>query len=94
MPMKLQEVFQAAGKEELALVKDGPIYYIVLNTKLNLITPHFLKKMHEFMDQLEKVQGESVLVTLGSGASCFSGGFDLNRWAQNVAIAPFDLIGL
>ena len=91
--MKIRDVFAAAGKEELALVRDGPINYIVLNTKLNLITPHFIKKMDEFLDELDKAQGEGVLVTIGSGASCFSGGFDLNRWGENLALAPFDLIG-
>jgi len=39
MGLRIKEVFEKAGSENLALVKDGNIFYLVLNTKLNLLEP-------------------------------------------------------
>ena len=35
--LTLEEVFKKAGDENVALVIDGPIHYMVLNTKLNIL---------------------------------------------------------
>ena len=91
MPLSLQEVFAKAGKEELALVQDGNIYYVVLNTKVNVMTPHFIQKMHEFLDVLEKVEGDAVMVSIGSGPKTFSGGFQLTRWMESECHVVEDL---
>jgi hypothetical protein len=42
MPLSLSEVFAAAGDKRVALVKDGPIFYMVMNTPFNMIDFDFL----------------------------------------------------
>ena len=35
------------------------------------------------LDEIEKTQGDAVLVTIGSGPKVFSSGFNLKFWAEN-----------
>ncbi len=82
MGLRIKEVFEKAGSENLALVKDGNIFYLVLNTKLNLLEPQMLIKYADLLREIEEYQGEAVLVTIGSGPKVFSAGFDLNWWKK------------
>ena len=50
MVLSIGEVFAKAGSQRVALIKDGPIFYLVLNTKFNLIDPEFMIKCTNFLD--------------------------------------------
>lgn len=43
-----------AGNQSAALIIDGEINYMVLNTKLNIITMEMMYKMSEIIDTVEK----------------------------------------
>ena len=51
--LTLSKVFKKAGNQEVALVQDGSIYYMVLNTKYNLITYETIDKIEAILDQVE-----------------------------------------
>ena len=70
--LTIQEVFKRAGNDDVSLVIDEPIYYMVLNTKLNIQGLPFLSKVQQILDQVEKTQGSGVLVTINSGNKVFS----------------------
>ena len=72
-----------AGDTKIALIKDGPIFYMVLNTPFNMIDFNFIERCNQVMDEIEASQGEAVLVTIGSG-KCFCSGFDLKMWEEKV----------
>lgn len=44
--MSFQQIKASAESEQMALVRDGNIFYIVLNTKLNLINYEFIAKFN------------------------------------------------
>lgn len=49
MVLTLKEVFAKAGDEQVALIQDGPIFYLVLNTKMNMYDPNFIFKVNGFV---------------------------------------------
>jgi enoyl-CoA hydratase/carnithine racemase len=81
--MNLKEVFAKAGSEPVALVKEGLVYYLVLNTKMNMLNLDFIARIDKKLDEVENSKGEAVLVTVASGPKVFSSGFDLKFWAKN-----------
>lgn len=82
----IREIFAQVPKErKVGLVKDGPVYYIVLNSKKNEINDVFLKELEEAVETIEKSPlEEAVLVTIGSGPKIFSNGFDLHWWMDDI----------
>jgi len=42
MSLSLDQVFEKAKEQEVALVFDDPIYYLVLNTETNSFTENFI----------------------------------------------------
>ena len=83
MPLTTEQVFTKAGKEQIALVRDGLIFYMVLNTKLNMIDMNFINRMNQVLDEIESSDGPGVLVTIASGPTVFCSGFNLKFWAEN-----------
>ena len=50
MPLSLKQVFAQAGKEaKVSLVQDGPVFYLVLNTKLNMIDFEFIELCDKYL---------------------------------------------
>ena len=81
--LTIKEVFERTGNDIVSLVVDEPIYYMVLNTKLNIQGLAFLKKVDQIIKQVENTNGQAVLVTINSGPKVFSAGMDLKFWAKN-----------
>jgi len=79
--MDLKTVFEKAGTKEVAMVRDGNIFYLVLNRENNLFSTDIINKINTALDELDKHEGEAVLVTIGRGDKFFSTGFDLKFWA-------------
>ena len=52
--MDLIAIREEAGTQKLALVRDANVFYIVLNTKLNLIDYEFIKTFNKYLDKIEK----------------------------------------
>ena len=93
MNLKLSEVFAQAGQKRVALVIDGPVHYLVLNTKVNAINPQFIKEFNACLDTLESLPEEpAILVMIGSGPKVFCAGFDLKHWAANPINSAIDLM--
>ena len=42
MSLSISEVQAKAGQDQLALVQDGQIFYVVLNTKYNMLDFNFI----------------------------------------------------
>ena len=79
----LSDIFKQAGTEPVALIKQGVIFYLVLNTKMNMLNLDFIERINQKLDEVEASKGEAVLVTVASGPKVFSSGFDLKFWAKN-----------
>ena len=81
--LTLNEVFKKAGDENVALVIDGPIHYMVLNTKLNIMSLQVVEKIISIIDKVEATEGEAVFVTINSGSKVFSAGFNAKIMMSN-----------
>ena len=76
--MSLEEVFKKAGTDQVSLVKDGKIFFLVLNRPFNLIDFDFINKVNQCLDEIENSKDEdAIMVTIGSGAKVFCSGFNL-----------------
>jgi enoyl-CoA hydratase/carnithine racemase len=84
MNLSLSQVFEQAGTQKVALVKDGVICYMVLNDKFNTIDFDFLDRVNEILDQVESSKEECVLVTISSHPRVFSSGFNFQFWEKSV----------
>ena len=91
MPLSIQEVFSLAGKEQVALVKDDPIFYMVFNTNFNMLDFEFIKRCNQIIDEVEASEGEKVLITINSG-KIFSAGFNLKFWDAKPKNKPLSII--
>jgi enoyl-CoA hydratase/carnithine racemase len=91
MPLKLSEVYALAGNERVALVKDGPIFYMVMNTPFNMIDFDFLECCNKIIDKVEESTEEAVLVTIGS-KRLFCSGFDMKFWEAKPLNKPLSII--
>ena len=69
----------------MGLIKDGPIFYFVLNKGQNTFNNDVIDKVNGYVDQIEASTGPAVLVTIGTGDLMFSTGFDLKFWAEQLA---------
>ena len=91
MSLTIPEVYAKAGTEQIALVQDENIYYIVMNTKYNMIDPAMITKFNEFLDIIEASKGPAICVTIGAGTKAFSSGFNIMEAAKRKNLQP--LIG-
>ena len=82
MSLTIQQIFDKAGKEKIALVQDEHIFYVVLNTRFNLLEPEMMIKWLGYIKQIEEYSDEAVMVTIGSGPKVFCAGFDLGFWKK------------
>ena len=76
--MKIREVL-AKAKQEVELIKDGSIFYLVLNQgDVDFtFTDQTTMKIDAALTEVENSTGPAVLVTLSSAKKRFSTGFDL-----------------
>ena len=78
----LQKIFGQAPKDrKVCLVKEGPIYFLVLNTKQNEADLETIIQFGECLDEVANAPGQAVLVTVSSSPKFFSTGFSLNYFA-------------
>ena len=97
MQLTIKEVIAKAGSEQIAMVRDGCVFYIVLNNKLNMMDFEFIAKFNLYLDAIEKSEGPAILVTLNSGSKAFSAGFNLMTIAEakfNSYLLPLEFLKL
>ncbi|TNV76189.1 hypothetical protein FGO68_gene933 [Halteria grandinella] len=82
--MNIDQVFKEAGDKSIALVRDGAIFYLVLNRPENVFDFDTIAAINACLDEVEKSTGAACLVTIGSGDKVFSTGFNLKFWATGV----------
>ena len=68
----------------MGLIKDGPIFYLVFNNGDNTFDFEVIAKLNGYLDEVEASTGPAVLVTIGTGTTRFSTGFDLKFWAKEL----------
>jgi len=88
MSLTLQQVFDKVNEQKdprLGLVKDGSIFYLVLNNGENTFNFEIIAKFNALLDEIEASTGPAVLVTIGTGTKRFSTGFDLKFWAKELS---------
>lgn len=85
----------AKATKEVELIKDGDIFYLVLNqgdTDFTFDESNVLK-IGECLKEVELSTGPAVLVTLSAAKKRFSTGFNLEYWAAD-RTNPFKSIAL
>lgn len=65
-------------------MRDGNIFFLVLNRPDNTINSQVIKSLNEKLDIVSNSEGPVVLVTMGTGSKVFSTGFDLTHWKADV----------
>lgn len=68
----------------MGLIKDGQIFYFVMNHGDNTFTNDIIDKVNKYIDEIEASKGSAVLVTIGTGSRVFSTGFDLKFWSESI----------
>ncbi len=79
----LLKVFEQVNSQEdktIGLVKDGQVYYLVMNRPDNMFDFNYMQKISDYLDVVSKDSGPRVLVTIGTGPKIFSTGFDFKCW--------------
>ena len=71
------EKVNAQQDPRMGLVKDGPIFYLVFNNGDNTFDFEIIAKVNGYLDEVEASTGPGVLVTIGTGTTRFSTGFNL-----------------
>ena len=80
--LSLPQVFEKAGKQQVALVKDKNIFYMVLNRPMNMVDFSMMDQVEKILDEVENSGDKNaILVTINSGPKVFSSGFNLKVWA-------------
>ncbi|CDW82782.1 enoyl-hydratase isomerase [Stylonychia lemnae] len=80
--LSFADIIAQAKEEDVALVQDKDIFYLVLNTEQNFLTYSLIDKVHRFLDQIENTPGAGCLVTIGT-KKFFSTGFELSHWMKD-----------
>mmetsp|Transcript_11840 Transcript_11840/g.20019 ORF Transcript_11840/g.20019 Transcript_11840/m.20019 type:complete len:166 (+) Transcript_11840:31-528(+) len=91
--LNMKDILKQASQnhKKVALVVDGPIYYVVLNKPPhNSIDADFITDYNLVLDTIEakikeNVGKQQIMVTIGNGSKCFSSGFDLKFWGATPA---------
>ncbi len=68
----------------IGLIRDGNIFFLVLNRLDNTINPSFINTLDQILDLVANSEGPVVLVTMGTGPKIFSTGFDMTHWKADV----------
>ena len=66
-----------------------------MNTKYNMIDPHLINKLNEYLDIIEASTGPAIVVTIGSGVKVFCSGFNLMetvRLKHNRVLMPMNML--
>jgi enoyl-CoA hydratase/carnithine racemase len=85
---------RSQATEEVSLVREGPIYFLVLTKPDNTFSTAWFNKVIAKLDEVDRSNGAAVLVTIGSGGKIFSTGFDLNKASENILadyVASYEL---
>jgi len=69
-------------KEDVVLKKEGDIYWLILNNKLNNFSFDFIRKIDAKLDEVVASTGAACLVTTSSHPKVFSSGLDLKFLAS------------
>ena len=82
--MNISQVIAKATKE-VDLVKDGNIYYLLLNQgDVDFtFTDKIIIQINAILDEVEKSTGPAVLVTVSAAKKRFSTGFNLKHFSEN-----------
>lgn len=86
MSLTLKEVFAKVAAQPdptIGLVKDGHIYYLVLNNGQNVFNTDTINKWNRCLDIVEGTKGPAVLVTIATDERVFCTGFDLKFWGES-----------
>ncbi len=73
---------KAIGKE-VALIREGPVFFLVLNRPDNTIDFEFMDAVDACLTEIEQSSGAACLVTLGQSDQnrTFTTGFNLKKWS-------------
>jgi len=78
-------VFDDCKGQDLALIRDNDIFYLVLSKADNLVNSALIQDLHSKLSEVEKSEGAAVLITLSSHeGGAFSSGFDPEELRQGV----------
>ena len=82
--MNIAQILAKATKE-VDLVKDGNIYYLLLNQgDVDFtFTDKIIIQINAILDEVEKSTGPAVLVTVSAAKKRFSTGFSLEHFSEN-----------
>ena len=61
----MDHIYEQAKGKDIALVKEGPVFFLVLNKPDNNFDFDSMKAIHECLDQVEASTGAACLVTIG-----------------------------
>mmetsp|Transcript_12234 Transcript_12234/g.14042 ORF Transcript_12234/g.14042 Transcript_12234/m.14042 type:complete len:254 (-) Transcript_12234:159-920(-) len=71
------ENFKLDPNEEVVLKREGDIFWLILNNKMNNFTFDFVRKIDAKLDEVLESKGAACLVTTSSHPKVFSSGLDL-----------------
>lgn len=80
----LLEKVNAQPDSTVGLVKEGPVYFLVLNDPKtdNTFDDDKIDRISLFLDEVNNSTGPACLVTIAVG-KCFSTGFNLKYWGAD-----------
>lgn len=78
----MKDVIELLGekKEQLAIRAKDDVLFLIMNNKVNLFNPTFIRLFHDKLDEIEKMQKDGkycCLVITSSSDRFFSTGLDL-----------------
>ena len=76
---------EAQEDPRYGLIKDEHIYYLVMNNGDNTFDYDTIEIFNKYLDEIEACEGPAVLVTVGTGDTRFSLGFNMMFWASDIA---------
>jgi enoyl-CoA hydratase/carnithine racemase len=80
-PPKMIENILARVKDDLELIKEGPIFFLVMNGgKDNLFDDALIAKMSKLLDIVNASEGAACMITIATSERRFSTGFNLDYW--------------
>ena len=92
----MQKVIDQVNKQSdptIGLIKEGKIYFLVLNRSDNVFDFNYMKLISDYLDVVANAEGDRILVTIGTGPKIFSSGFDFKCWMAH-PLNPFHTASL